>query len=98
MSASNEPVTTGIGIQELSEKGMEIYRSYVKEKKIDEPKLQGQVVAIEVESKEFFIGASVEDAYRKAKAQFPNSVFHLVHIGSAEKYLRTGKSKYAWTL
>lgn len=96
MSTGNEPTTTGIGIKELSEKGMEIYHSLIKDKKIDESQLQGKVVAIEVEKPDFFVGTSVEDAYAQAKVKYPNSVFHFVHVGSAEKHLRTGRERYAW--
>jgi hypothetical protein len=91
--------STAISIKELSEKGMAIYRSLVEDGRINEEEMRGKVVAIEVESKDFFIGSSVPDAYDAAKIKYPDNIFHFVHIGSADKHSRISqksRDEYAW--
>lgn len=98
---SNGQESIAPSIKELSERGKAIYGSLVAKKEINEEMLRGKVVAIEIESENFFIGDSVLDAYNKAKEKYPDSIFHFVHIGSADKHTRViqeAGDEYAWPI
>jgi len=61
------------------DEGEEIYNRKLKKKL--EPKYNGKIVAIEVESAKYFIGDSVVEAGQKAKATFPEKIFFFMRIG-----------------
>ena len=52
-----------------------------------EPSLKGKIVAIEVESGEYFVGETVLDAATKARAKHPDKVFHFFRIGFSTVYV-----------
>jgi len=52
-----------------------------------EPSLKGKIVAIEVESGEYFTGETVLDAAKKARAKHPDKVFHFFRIGFPTVYV-----------
>ena len=52
-----------------------------------EPRLQGKIVAIEVESAEYFVGETVLDAANKARATHADKVFHFFRIGFPTVYV-----------
>ena len=53
-----------------------------------EPTYHGQIVAIEVESGDYFIGKSVTEAARKAREKYPEKVFYFVKIGFPAVHVR----------
>ena len=42
----------------------------------------GEYVAIEVESGDYFLGHTLKEAGEKARAVYPDKVFHFIKIGS----------------
>jgi len=52
-----------------------------------EPGLKGKIVAVEVESGEYFIGDTVLDAAGKGRAKHPDKVFHFFRIGFPSVYV-----------
>ena len=62
----------------LVAKGEEVYQR-VKEKL--EPEQRGKIVAIEVESGDYFLGGSVIEAGKKARKKHPNKLFYFVKVG-----------------
>jgi len=68
-----------VQIQRLARRGERLYR--VKLKKLLEPQYKGQYVAIEVDSREYFVGRTVVEALQKAEDRYPNKQFHLIKIG-----------------
>ena len=53
-----------------------------------DPTYHGQIVAIEVESGDYFIGKSVTEAARKAREKYPEKVFYFVKIGLPAVHVR----------
>jgi len=72
-------VITNVDTRRLGEEGERIY--YEKLKPILEPKYQGKIVAIEVDSEDYFIGDSVIEVLQKARAVYPDKLFHFMKIG-----------------
>lgn len=72
-------VITNVNVRQLSEQGERIYHE--KLKRLLEPKYKGKVVAIEVESGNYFIGDSVVEALTKARQVYPEKLFHFMRIG-----------------
>ena len=67
-----------INREEFGSKGDEIYE---KIKPLLEPKYKGEIVAIEVESGDYFLDETVIEAWQKAKVEHPDKVFYFVRIG-----------------
>jgi len=63
---------------EIVEKGQKIYEA-IKDKL--EPEHKGELVAIEVETGDYFLGQSVIEAIEKGREKYPNTVFHVIRIG-----------------
>jgi len=63
---------------ELGEKANRIYESLKAEL---EPMYHGQFIAIEVESGDYFLGDTVEDADQKGRAQYPEGFFCFKRVG-----------------
>lgn len=80
---TNNPVPTNINVQELTRKGEEIYQQEFKENL--EQVHNGEYVAIEVESKQYYVGTTKEEAVAKAKKEYPNKIFFVRRIGEIEK-------------
>ncbi len=72
-------VITNVNVRQLSEQGERIYHE--KLKRLLEPKYKGKVIAIEVESGNYFIGESVVEALTKARKVYPDKLFHFMRIG-----------------
>lgn len=71
-------VVIDVDTRQLAERGKEIYKKLKDEL---EPKYKGKIMAIEVDSGDYFIDNSVSDRNRKAKEKHPNKIFHFVKIG-----------------
>lgn len=67
-----------INREEFGTKGDEIYE---KIKPLLEPEHKGKIVAIEVESGDYFLADTVIEAWQKAKRRYPEKVFYFVRIG-----------------
>lgn len=70
---------TSVNTAEIARKGEEIYQKQLKESL--ERDHYGKFTAIEVDSKEYFLGETQIDALQKAKAKYPKKIFYLVRIG-----------------
>ncbi|MBI3558790.1 hypothetical protein HY085_00165 [Candidatus Gottesmanbacteria bacterium] len=67
-----------INIEKIASEGAKIYE---KIKEQFEPEKNGKFLAIEVDSKETFLGKTSSEALIKAKQKFPDKVFFVVKIG-----------------
>jgi len=63
--------------EEFTEKGKAIYKKLKPKFKKD----KGKIVAIEVESGNYFIGDDELDAAQKARSKFPDKIFVFFRIG-----------------
>ena len=68
----------------LATSGQAIYDKKLRAKL--EPKHNGKIVAIEVESGDYFIGENLNEASLKAKQKYPNNVFYFVRVGYPAVY------------
>lgn len=48
----------------------------------------GQIVAIDIESGDYFLGQSVVEAVQKAREKYPDRVFHTIRIGAKAVHSR----------
>ena len=64
---------------ELVAQGQKIYDAFLQEKL--EPEYKGKVVAIEVESGDYFLGESVVEAAKKAREKHPEKLFYFAKVG-----------------
>lgn len=78
MSTSIKPIPS-INTTEIARIGEQIYQNELKEKL--EKENVGKFVAIEVESKDYFIGVTQTEATLKAKKKYPDKIFYMVKIG-----------------
>jgi len=67
-----------VNIQLLSEEGKRIYGEL---KETLDAEHKGKYLAIEVESGDYFLGETIEEAGEKARKQHPDKIFYLVRIG-----------------
>jgi len=67
-----------INIEKIASEGAKIYE---KVKEQFEPEKNGKFLAIEIDSKETFLGKTSSEALIKAKQKFPDKVFFVVKIG-----------------
>lgn len=67
------------GLKELADKAKIIYEKKLKKKL--EPRYNGQIVAIEVDNEDWFMGESVAETALKAKEKYPEKMFHFIRIG-----------------
>jgi uncharacterized protein (DUF433 family) len=74
-------------IRQLDERGETIYRE--KLKPLLEPKYKGKIIAIEVNSGEFFMADSVIQAWQKAKNKYPDKIFYFIKVGFPAVHKRT---------
>lgn len=55
-----------------------------------EPAHVGEYVAIEVDSGDYFLGPTLVEAGQKARAKYPDKVFHFIKLGSPVAQRRRG--------
>ena len=81
----DEP-TSGIpNLQELSQKAGTIYEEIYKDKL---SAYNGKYVAIDVDSKDFFIGETRDEAVGMARKKYPEKLVFIRRIGEIEKISR----------
>ena len=79
-------VVTAVNKERLVAQGEALYQQRLKSQL--DPTYHGQIVAIEVESGDYFVGKSVIEAARKAKEKHPEKVFYFVKIGFPAVHVR----------
>jgi len=79
-------VVPAVNKERLVAQGEALYQQRLKSQL--DPTYHGQIVAIEVESGDYFIGKSVTEAARKAKEKHPEKVFYFVKIGFPAVHVR----------
>ena len=72
-----------VDTRRLGEKGEEIYRR-LKDKL--EPEYKGKLVAIDVDSGDYFLGNTLREADTQARIKYPDKVFYAVKIGYPAVY------------
>jgi len=75
----DERIFTNVDFRRLAEEGERIYHERLKDQL--EPQYKGKIVAIEVDSGDYFIGDTVVEAGEKARKKHPDKVFHFIRIG-----------------
>ena len=75
---SREMYFCGMTWKNLASKGESLYRKKIKGLI---SKAKGKFAAIDVQSEEFFIGATLLEALHRARQKYPNHKFHFVRIG-----------------
>jgi len=84
-----------ISLNELAEKGQQIYLDELKDKL--EKAHMGEYVVIEVESKKYFVGKDPVTVNEKARKEFPDKLFFMVQIGKLQRpSINLKKDDYAW--
>ncbi len=78
-----EPRVFQIDRRKLSARGKEIYEGIREEL---EPEHKGKIVAIEVDSEDYFLGKTVVEAGMKAREKHPDKVFYFIRIGFPAVY------------
>ena len=75
---NGEELIKQANIQKIAEEGAEIY-GQIKVKY--DPQERGKFLAIDIDSRDAYLGASSADALVLARQQHPNKVFYVVKIG-----------------
>lgn len=78
MGTKIKPMLT-INPAEIVRRGEEIYQNELREKL--EKEYLGKFVAIEINSKNYFLGETQIEATEKARKKFPDKVTYLIKIG-----------------
>ena len=78
-------VALTVNKERLVARGQEIYQR-LKERL--EPDHNGQIVAIEVESGDYFLDNSVVEAGKKAKEKHPDKLFYFAKVGFPAVHIR----------
>jgi hypothetical protein len=79
------PEIKGLDREELARKGEQVYSKIRERLEAERP---GQFVAIEVESGDYFLGETIQEADEKASAKYPHGVFYIVRIGRRAAWVR----------
>ncbi|MCR4403750.1 MAG: hypothetical protein NUW06_00360 [Candidatus Acetothermia bacterium] len=77
--------TLAVNKEQLVARGQEIYQRL---KDQLEPGHNGKIVAIEVESGDYFLGESVVEAGKKARQKYPDKPFYFVKVGFPTVHIR----------
>ena len=67
-----------INMIEFNEKGQQIFKQISPQLEIEH---RGEIVAIEVDTKDFFLARTVHEALKKAKEKYPGKIFYLGKVG-----------------
>ncbi|KKU47925.1 hypothetical protein A3E96_01485 [Candidatus Uhrbacteria bacterium RIFCSPHIGHO2_12_FULL_46_13] len=78
MSNNTEELIKKADIQKIAEEGAKIYQQ-IKVKY--DPKERGKFLAIDIDSKEVYLGNTSAEALELARQNHPNKVFYVVKIG-----------------
>ena len=89
----DEDLIKKVDIEKLADEGEKIYEE-IKSKY--EPQDIGKFLAIEVDSKDVFIGERSSEAVEKAKKVHPNKMFFVVKIGYSANEILSKMEKDPW--
>lgn len=78
MNNNNEEIIKKANLQKIAEEGAKIYDMV---KLQYEPDQNGKFLAIDIESKDTFIGNTSTEAVESARKNHPDKVFYVVKIG-----------------
>jgi len=78
MSNNNGELLQQTDIQKIAEEGAKIY-DQIKVKY--DPKDKGKFLAIDIESKNYYLGNTSAEALELARQNHPNKIFYVVKIG-----------------
>jgi hypothetical protein len=73
-----------IGAKKIADLGQQIYDERLRKKL--ERRYKGKIVAIEVESGDYFVGDTIHEATEKGRQKYPDSVFYSVRVGYPAVY------------
>ena len=76
---------TAIDVDDHVSRGQGIYERL---KSKLEPEHTGEVVAIDIDSSDYFLGKTVVDEVQEARKKYPDRIFHTVRIGSKAVHSR----------
>ncbi len=74
-----------LDVKELARRGQAVYEQELRA--LTESQYYGRFLAVEPDSKEFWIADTVEEACRLARAALPGKFFHLVRVGFPAAHL-----------
>lgn len=74
----NEELIKNVNMQQLAEEGKKIYEEV---KHQYEPQDNGKFLAIDVDTKNVYVGSTSSEAVEAARAVHPDKVFYVVKIG-----------------
>jgi len=63
----------------FADRGEKIFRSFEEKLK---PQYVGRLVAVEIESGDYFLGRTGSEAVAEAKKKYPNKIFYLARVGA----------------
>lgn len=75
---NNEDLIRQADIQEIAEAGRKIYEEV---KSQYEPQHNGKFLAIDIETKNVYMGETTSEAVEQARVAYPQRVFYVVKIG-----------------
>ena len=78
MTLNNEDLIKKTDIQNIATEGSKIYEQI---KANYDPKEKGKFLAIEIESKNAYLGNTSAEALELARENYPNKLFYVVKIG-----------------
>jgi hypothetical protein len=79
-----EPMVFQVDRRKVISGGKEIYNR-IRDKL--EPEHRGEIVAIEVDSGDYFLGRTVTEATSEARKKHPDKVFYFVRVGFPAVYV-----------
>ncbi len=65
---------------DLLKRGMKLYEKRLKLEL--EPEHKGEMLAVEVDSGDYFLGRTATEAYKKAKEKYPGREFAFLRVGA----------------
>lgn len=78
-------ISQQIQLQQFTKKGREIYKRL---KEDLEPQYRGKIVAIDVETGDYFLGNTVIEAGKKGRQKYPQKIFHFIRVGFPAVHVR----------
>ena len=89
----DEDLIKKVDMEKIADEGEKIYEE-IKSKY--EPQDNGKFLAIEVDSKDVFLGEHSSDAVELAKKTHPSKVFFVVKIGYSANEILSNMEKNTW--
>jgi hypothetical protein len=83
MNENQSTNTASFNLDEFSKKS-EAFYSEIKAQL--EAQYKGKFAAIDFESKKFWIGDTVSDALKNARAEYPTKLFYVIQVGSSATF------------